>query len=208
MLVSFYGCWLCMCQLMYERTSNCLFSYTHMLLICPHALLLCFRYLMDVFLFLLCARLQRRVLEPKQPNCAFLVSLSESPCFGIMSWTQISLDHVVGFVCITTEALWTALQCAATVVSLQTFLLYVAMFDWWWLQCCGSLGKIPCLFCTFSTASPDPQAAWFILASKMLYTTALQLGVCWSLVLSKQVFTHNQRTGFSDVDPNFAGPHF
>jgi len=66
----------------------------------------------------------------KQPNCAFLVSLSESPCFGIMSWTQISLDHVVGFVCITTEALWTALQCAATVVSLQTFLLYVAMYVW------------------------------------------------------------------------------
>lgn len=203
----------CTCQLMHERTSNCLFSYTHMLLICPHALLLCFRYLMDVFLFSLCVRLQRRVLEPKQPNCAFGLIIRDPMLWNNEPNTNQSWSCC--WFCVYHR--WSSLDCinvlqrrACTVVSLQTFLLYVAMymFDWWWLQCCGSLGKIPCLFCTFSTASPDPQAVWFILASKMLYTSALQLGVCWSLALSKQVFTHNQRNGFSDVDPNFAGPHF
>ncbi len=72
-------------------------SYSHMLLIWPH---FCFASNISA-LFSLCTRLQRQFLEV---NKHMVLLVSENPGFGIMSWTQISLDHVVGFA----EALWTA----------------------------------------------------------------------------------------------------
>lgn len=103
-----------------------------MLLICPHALLLCFRYLMDVFLFSLCVRLQRRVLEPKQPNCAFGLIIRDP-----MLWNNELNSNQSSSCCwLCVYHHWSSLDCinvpqrACTVVSLQTFLLYVAMYVW------------------------------------------------------------------------------
>jgi len=137
---------------MYERTSNCLFSYTHMLLICPHALLLCFRYLMDVFLFLLCARLQRRVLEPKQPNCAFGLIIREP-----MLWNN-ELNSNQSWSCcwFCVHHFWSSLDCIAMccncsfTADLFVICSYVCLID---DDCSavGVLGKFP----VYSALSPQ-----------------------------------------------------
>lgn len=74
-------------------------------------------------------------------------------------------------------------------------------FDWWEPQCCGSHGKKPCLFCSFSRF-------WFIPGSEMLFTSALQLGTYISaLHLASQElcssFSREPENVCLDVDPDF-----
>lgn len=160
-----------------------------MLLIWPH---FCFAsnisaLLMNVLLFSLCTRLQRQFFEVKK-HCAFglreprlwnneLNTNQSWSCFWIC-WSSLDCVNVLQRACSFTA-------------DLPVICSYVCLIN---DDCSavGVLGKIPCLFCTFSRASSDPQAVWFIPGSKMLYTSALQLGVCFGL-LQAEVFTQNQR---------------
>lgn len=113
------------------------------------------------------------------PHCALGLIIRDP-----MLWNnELNSNQSWSRCCFCVHYLWSSLdsinmlqQACSSTADRSVICSYVCLID---DDCSavGVLGKIPCLFCTFSRAGPDPQAEWFILGSNMLYTSALQLGM-------------------------------
>lgn len=134
-------------------------------------------------LFSLCMRLQRQFLEVKKTHCAFGLIIRDPRLWNNELNTNQSWSCC--WIC------WSSLDCVNVLQRACSFtadlpVICSYVFDWWWLQCCGSLGK-NALFILHFLQSQLRSAGSLIYTGIQyaLHQCAPTGSVCWSPALSK-----------------------